>query len=148
MIILECSSFMLWKLQNFKFSVGVLLNIAPDHIDWHGSMKDYLQAKLNVLVYSEIAITTPEIKNDVLKDQMRGINLLHRLRPFWRQTNRPKNWLTYDAIVDFYHPLFLGKHNAFNFGAVDMLLQQLYPDYNHEILQQIEPVAHRLQKIT
>lgn len=70
-IILECSSFMLWNLQNFKFSLGILLNIAPDHIDRHGSMKDYLQSKLNILAYSETAITTPEIKNDVLKDQMR-----------------------------------------------------------------------------
>lgn len=70
-IILEASSFMLWKLQNLKFSLGVLLNIAQDHIDRHGSMKDYLQSKLNVLVYANKAITTSEIKDNVLKDQMR-----------------------------------------------------------------------------
>ena len=62
---------MLWKLQYINFSVGVLLNIAPDHIDRHGSMKDYLQSKLNILAYSVLGITTPDIKNDVLKDQMR-----------------------------------------------------------------------------
>ena len=62
---------MLWNLQNLKFSIGVLLNIAPDHIDRHGSMKDYLQSKLNILAYSDLAITTSEIKNDVFRDQMR-----------------------------------------------------------------------------
>ena len=146
-IILEASSFMLWKLQNLKFSLGVLLNIAQDHIDRHGSMKDYLQSKLNVLVYADRAITTAEIKDDVLKDQMRWISLLHRLRPFWWQTNRPINRLSYGALVDFHHPQFLWWHNAYNFGAVDMVLKQLYGDYDHAILQQIEPVAHRLQQI-
>lgn len=28
-----------------------------------------------------------------------------------------------------------------------MVLQQLYGDYDHALLQQIEPVAHRLQPI-
>ena len=28
-----------------------------------------------------------------------------------------------------------------------MIVQQLYPEYNREILQEIEPVAHRLQTI-
>lgn len=146
-IILEASSFMLWKLQNLKFSLGVLLNIAQDHIDRHGSMKDYLQSKLNVLVYANKAITTSEIKDNVLKDQMRWISLLHRLRPFWWQTNRPINRLSYGALPDFHHPQFLWWHNAYNFGAVDMVLQQLYGDYDHALLQQIEPVAHRLQPI-
>lgn len=147
LIILEASSFMLWRLQNIKFSIGVLLNIAHDHIDRHGSMKDYLQAKLNALLYSDLAITTSEIKEDVLKDQMRWISLLHRLRPFWRQTNRPIHRLVYEPLENFHHPLFLGQHNAANFGVVSQILWQLYGEYDHEVLQQIEPVAHRLQKI-
>ena len=49
----------------------MLLNIAQDHIDRHGSMKDYLQSKLNILVYADSAITISEIKENVLKDQMR-----------------------------------------------------------------------------
>ena len=71
LIILESSSFMLWQLKNFMFDIGVLLNIAPDHIDRHGSMKDYLQAKVNILVNAKTAITNPDIKESVLKDQMR-----------------------------------------------------------------------------
>mgnify|MGYP002737993199 CR=1 FL=1 len=34
-IVLELSSFMLWKLQHMQFDVGVLLNISPDHMDRH-----------------------------------------------------------------------------------------------------------------
>ncbi len=148
-IILECSSFMLWKLQNFTFQFGVLLNIAPDHIDRHGTMKDYLHSKLNILVYAQTAITNPEIKSDVIKDQMRWISLLHRLRPFWSWKNPPYRWSIYSMLNDFYHPAFPGPHNAQNFGAVDIVLQKLYGiDYDRSILQDIEPVAHRLQTIS
>jgi hypothetical protein len=34
-------------------------------------MKDYLQAKVNILVRAKISITNEEIKNAILKDQMR-----------------------------------------------------------------------------
>jgi UDP-N-acetylmuramoylalanine--D-glutamate ligase len=71
LIILECSSFMLWQLQYFTFNIGILLNIAPDHIDRHGTMKDYLQSKVNILVHSQINITNNLLKQDIMKDQMR-----------------------------------------------------------------------------
>jgi UDP-N-acetylmuramoylalanine-D-glutamate ligase len=97
---------MLWKLENFTFDVGILLNIAPDHIDRHGSMREYLQAKVNILINSKVAITNAEIKENILKDQMRGISLLHRLRPFALQ-NSPHRWLVYSVLTDFTNPLFL-----------------------------------------
>ncbi len=62
---------MLRHLKYFLFDVGVLLNIASDHIDRHGTMKDYLQAKINILVNAKTAITSPDIKEAILKDQMR-----------------------------------------------------------------------------
>lgn len=148
LIILECSSFMLWQLQNFAFNIGILLNIAPDHIDRHGTMKDYLQAKVNILVNAKTAITNPDIKESILKDQMRWISLLHRLRPFGQLKQSPHRRLVYLPLQNFHNPSFLWWHNAANFGAVDMILQSLYgADYDHSILSQIEPVAHRLQTI-
>jgi UDP-N-acetylmuramoylalanine-D-glutamate ligase len=103
LIILECSSFMLRHLKDFVFDIGVLLNIAPDHIDRHGSMKDYLQAKVNILVNAKTAITNETIKTDIIKDQMRGIALLHRLWPFQLQRS-PHRRLIYLSLQDFHHP--------------------------------------------
>lgn len=147
-IVLECSSFMLWKLQYFTFDIGLLLNIAPDHIDRHGSMKDYLQAKVNILTNATYAITTSVIQQDILKDQMRGISLLHRLRPFGTTNRDPHQRHLYSPLYPWQHPLFMGDHNAFNFWAVDVVLQYLYNDrYDRQILQQVQPVPHRLQPI-
>ena len=43
--IIELSSFQLEKVKKLKLDFGVLLNIAPDHIDYHGSFSEYTKAK-------------------------------------------------------------------------------------------------------
>jgi UDP-N-acetylmuramoylalanine--D-glutamate ligase len=50
-VVLELSSFQLFDLGRIKRSpqVAVLTNIAPNHLDWHGSMKEYVRAKQNIL---------------------------------------------------------------------------------------------------
>jgi UDP-N-acetylmuramoylalanine--D-glutamate ligase len=47
-VVVEVSSFQLHYLNDHRFQYGVLLNIAPDHLDWHSTMWDYQRAKLRV----------------------------------------------------------------------------------------------------
>lgn len=44
----EVSSFQLHAIDTFKPKVAALLNITPDHINWHGSMEAYAQDKARV----------------------------------------------------------------------------------------------------
>jgi UDP-N-acetylmuramoylalanine--D-glutamate ligase len=44
-IVAELSSFQLRHVVSFRAPVGVLLNAADDHLDWHGSFEAYLDAK-------------------------------------------------------------------------------------------------------
>jgi UDP-N-acetylmuramoylalanine--D-glutamate ligase len=44
----EASSFQLRFHQTFHPKVSVLLNVAPDHLDWHGSFEAYAQAKARI----------------------------------------------------------------------------------------------------
>lgn len=48
-IVLELSSFQLSRLERFMCDVAVVTNLAPDHIDWHGSYEKYVEAKANVI---------------------------------------------------------------------------------------------------
>lgn len=51
-VVLELSSFMLYwldRLEKWSPRVAVLTNIAPNHLDWHGSMEHYRQSKLSLL---------------------------------------------------------------------------------------------------
>jgi UDP-N-acetylmuramoylalanine--D-glutamate ligase len=46
--VLELSSFQLEGTRNFEPTAGAVLNISQDHLDWHGSMAAYVQAKTAV----------------------------------------------------------------------------------------------------
>jgi len=55
-LVLELSSFQLHWAKRAQFHSSAILNIAHDHIDWHGSFEMYAQAKLSLLDKSEIAV--------------------------------------------------------------------------------------------
>ena len=59
-LILELSSFQLHWLRQAHFVSVAILNIADDHLDWHGSFKAYCQAKLSLLDHAETAILNGE----------------------------------------------------------------------------------------
>jgi UDP-N-acetylmuramoylalanine--D-glutamate ligase len=47
--VLEASSFQLRFIERFHAQVAVVTNVAPDHLDWHGSFESYLAAKLRIV---------------------------------------------------------------------------------------------------
>ena len=55
-LILELSSFQLQWSDMPEFAAAAILNISEDHVDWHGSFEDYVQAKLRILTNSELAV--------------------------------------------------------------------------------------------
>ncbi len=55
-LILELSSFQLHWAKQAHFVSAAILNIADDHLDWHGSFESYAQAKFSILENTEIGI--------------------------------------------------------------------------------------------
>ena len=47
-IVLELSSFQLETCSQLKLDGAVILNITPDHIEWHGDLKNYYNAKIKI----------------------------------------------------------------------------------------------------
>ncbi len=47
-LVVEASSYQLAKIDKLKFNLAFLLNISQDHIEWHGSIKRYINSKLNI----------------------------------------------------------------------------------------------------
>jgi UDP-N-acetylmuramoylalanine--D-glutamate ligase len=54
-VVLELSSFMLYWLDRMSWSphVAVVTNIAPNHLDWHGSFEEYVRCKQAILRHQE-----------------------------------------------------------------------------------------------
>ncbi len=49
--VLELSSFQLQSAGSFRPDIGLLLNLSPDHLDWHGSMAAYAAAKMKMFCH-------------------------------------------------------------------------------------------------
>jgi UDP-N-acetylmuramoylalanine--D-glutamate ligase len=47
-LVLELSSFALADVDRFRCDVAVLLNLEPDHLNWHGTFEHYRDAKLRI----------------------------------------------------------------------------------------------------
>ena len=47
-VVAEVSSFQLRFTENFRPKVAVFLNVAEDHLDWHPTFKDYVDAKARI----------------------------------------------------------------------------------------------------
>ena len=53
LVIIEASSFQLERSKFIKPDYAIILNITNDHLDWHGSMKNYINSKLKIFLYQE-----------------------------------------------------------------------------------------------
>ncbi len=69
---LELSSFQLEWSHLPHFHASALLNIAPDHIDWHGTFDSYADAKMKLLEFSDIAIINSADSESVLRSSAWG----------------------------------------------------------------------------
>jgi UDP-N-acetylmuramoylalanine--D-glutamate ligase len=54
--VLELSSFQLHRTRHLPAEVAVLLNVSPDHLDWHASEEEYREAKYRVFDQAEAAV--------------------------------------------------------------------------------------------
>ena len=48
-LVLELSSFQLHWIREVRFEAASILNIAQDHVDWHGGFSEYAEAKMAIL---------------------------------------------------------------------------------------------------
>jgi UDP-N-acetylmuramoylalanine--D-glutamate ligase len=54
--VIECSSFQIDLTPSIKPTIGLLLNLTPDHIDRHGTMENYAAVKERLVTGAEIAL--------------------------------------------------------------------------------------------
>ncbi|MFW6178727.1 MAG: UDP-N-acetylmuramoyl-L-alanine--D-glutamate ligase, partial [Desulfohalobiaceae bacterium] len=132
-LVLEVSSFQLMHTWSLRPQVGVLLNFAANHLDYHQSLEEYLGAKLRLFQNQgqrDLAILPLEMKE----------KLQFRAEIGGRQ-------VYFQAADDLKCPSLPGPHNFRN-------LQAAYLACGHfgvqkwqmqKALQDFEPDAHRLQ---
>ena len=58
--VLELSSFQLARTPHLPSRVAVLLNISPDHLDWHASEEEYREAKYRIFAQADACVFNRE----------------------------------------------------------------------------------------
>ncbi len=73
--ILELSSFQLQRTTKLPLKIAVLLNISPDHLDWHASEDEYRRAKYRILKDAESAVVNRN-DEDAKKQLAKGVTCI------------------------------------------------------------------------
>ncbi|PTN33076.1 UDP-N-acetylmuramoyl-L-alanine--D-glutamate ligase [Desulfonatronum sp. SC1] len=102
-LVLEVSSFQLLNTSSLRPNVGVLLNVSPNHLDYHQDMEEYLQAKLSLFAQQEPEDTA------VFAEEMRE---LVRTRCVTRART-----VYFGTQSDLICPALPGRHNRANIAA-------------------------------
>ena len=122
-VVLEVSSFQLTHIDQFKPHVAVLLNLSPNHIDWHGSFDRYVEMKWRIF------------RNQNAQDY----SLINALDPeSLKRAAKLKSQVVY----------FDGRQNGNpNYAAVEEVgrLYQIDPKMTQSVLENFAGLEHRYE---
>ena len=159
-MVCEASSFQLEDSEYFAPECAVLLNLAPDHLDRHGTLESYIEAKLRIFANQgndDVAVyngATPELQGRDLG----GCARLVRFCPATEMAADPDCEVSMREGVIFAgdEPLLrsdqlklLGRHNAENAmaAAAAALATGIPRDSVVVGLSSFEGVPHRLERL-
>ncbi|MGH2983550.1 MAG: UDP-N-acetylmuramoyl-L-alanine--D-glutamate ligase [Solirubrobacterales bacterium] len=159
-VVCECSSFQLEDSERFAPECAVLLNLAPDHLDRHGTLESYLEAKLRIFANQgndDVAAyngATPELRDRDLGGCARRV----RFCPEAEMAADPDCEVSMREGVIFadQEPLLradqlklLGRHNVENAmaAAAAALATGIPRDAVADGLAGFEGVPHRLERL-
>ncbi len=130
-LVLELSSFQLSLIENASFSVSVLLNVSQDHINYHGSFENYIDAKTNIFKNSEknatfvVCVDDEHCQKVAKKAQEQGLNtvcfstIAKPTTGFFANDEKLEEYKDGKLIKSYNLPSFYikGKHNLQNIIA-------------------------------
>ena len=159
-VVLELSSFQLDRLGELPWSphIAVVTNFAPNHIDIHGSLDAYRQAKKNILAHqtaNDWAIVNAE-DGDVMAWKGNGQRVWFGLGGDCKNGVFVRDGVIYAAMKGHTHAIcsvnvlqLPGRHNLANaMAAIGAAIVSGVPDADIvSVLQSFTGVPHRLERV-
>ncbi len=154
--VLEVSSYQLENIHQFKPHVAVLLNIAPDHLDRHRTMKRYIAAKKRLLENQTAFDVVFYNSDDSLVSEMIKNTAAQKI-PFTLQNTHAsplhirggKLYKLQQQIANFKELKLQGEHNHSNILAA--VLCAMHFDVSIESIRQVltsfQPLEHRIEYV-
>ncbi len=132
----------------------IFTNIAPEHIESHGSFKNYLEAKLNIARNMKKGVTTIGVINhdDAEHDAFATASAFTKLSSYSLSDAKPldlSNGVAFRFHKSTIHSPLTGEFNAYNILAAATLADNL--GINHDVIragiEKLKEVPGRVQKI-
>lgn len=160
-IVAECSSFQLAFTLEFHPRVSVLLNLTPDHINWHGSLETYARDKARVFAnqtsgdVAVIDMDDPGSAAWAADVAARGVTVVPVQQQGERGARVEDGTLVVDVgsgpvrLVDVGELLIRGTHNVGNAlaAAAAALACGATPEGVRSGLRTFAPLEHRLEPV-
>ena len=155
-IVTELSSFQLMGVRDFRPKLAVLLNIFDAHLDYHGTKKDYINAKAKIFEnqseddYSIVNADDEEVMQVVAKSKAKKVFFsTTKVVDFGAYINDNVLYYNQEQIINIDEIALPGKHNLENILAavVASKLMEVPNDAIKEVLTIFTGVKHRLQYV-
>ena len=159
--VVECSTFQIDLAPSLNPSVGLLMNLTPDHLDRHGTMENYAAIKERLVAQSDHAVVCLDDEYCVAVGQR--LDAAQVLTTFVAVTHelaegiilRGKKLIKRHARMEKVLgdlagiPSLRGKHNGQNAAAAVAAVREVVPDLStlQAGLSSFPGLAHRMQEI-
>ncbi len=143
-LVLELSSFQLFWAKKIPLDIGAILNISPNHLDWHPDFEHYYRSKIKLFDFSNVRVYNAqdpllvslarEYKNTV------GFNCV--------KANREEMILELSGKkYHFYNSYLYTSQNLWNLSATLEILRVLgfKSEDSLQFLEDFKPPKHRMQ---
>ena len=156
-IVLECSSFQLMQSKIFKPHIAALLNLAPDHLDFHKNLDEYYNSKLKIFAnQNEEDYSVVNFDDDLVVEKTKNLNS----QTYYFSTKKPcKGMFVADDTIFFSDGLitypivklenirYVGEHNLSNYLCASLMgvLQGVSIENIAYVLNHFNTPAHRLE---
>ena len=160
--VIEVSSFQLTTIDNFRADVAVLLDVSPDHLDWHPSFSDYVKAKARIfenqreddwaVVFGGNPVTVDMARKAKSKKLYFDLDCLGGLYPHvhkegpWIVRHENGETTALASLEEFTVPGAHNRSNAMAASAAASLLG-VSGEAIEDALEQFEGLAHALEKV-
>lgn len=157
-LVAETSSFQLAGTYEFKPHVSVLTNITPDHMDFHHTLENYIEAKYkNMINQDENDYAILNYEDEIIRGLSKNINakiiyfsserelnegiFIHQGKIIYRENGKSTFIVN---VADIFIP---GKHNIENAmaSAGAALALKIEPEIIAKVLREFKGVEHRLE---
>ncbi len=155
-VVTELSSFQLLGITHFRPKIAVLTNIYEAHLDYHGTMEEYVNAKKNLII-NQTAEDFLVINDDQDECRQFAKETKAKVIPFSKERYLEhgvslKNNAIYflgEKVADYARVKLPGKHNLENILAAVAVakLSGVENGKINEVLETFRGVKHRLQYV-